>query len=107
MATAQALAMDTNKSMIVELMETLDHTADRIVADGTPSRSRTLQAMADATQDVCPGAAAALVDWNGAEIARLRAFGIVHGVVLRDLSANAQHHLARQLIGESAHKLAA
>ena len=32
---------------------------------------------------VCPGAAAALVDWGGAEIARLRAFGIVHGVVLR------------------------
>jgi hypothetical protein len=107
MATTQALGMDTNKSMIVELMETLDRTADRIVADGSPSRSRTLQAMADATRDVCPGAAAALVDWNGAEIARLRAFGIVHGVVLRRLSANAQNHLLRQLTGELAHELAA
>ena len=99
--------MDTNKSMIVELMETLDRTADRIVAEGTPARSRTLQAMADATRRICPGAAAALVDWDGSEIARLRAFGIVHGVVLRELSANTQNHLVRQLTGESAHELAA
>ena len=34
-----------------------------------------------------PGAAEALVDWGGSEIARLRAFGIVHGVVVRDLGS--------------------
>ena len=41
--------------------------------------------MADAVRRVSPGAASALVDWDGAEIARLRAFGIVHGIVVRDL----------------------
>jgi hypothetical protein len=88
-------------------MEILDRTAHRIVAEGTPSRSRTLQAMSAATVEVCPGAAAALVDWDGSEIARLRAFGIVHGVVLRHLSTDTQQHLLKQLVGASSHELAA
>ncbi len=91
----------------MELTEILDRTAHRVVAAGTASRSRTLQAMAAATHDECPGAAAALVDWEGSEIARLRAFGIVHGVVLRDLSTDAQQHLLRQLAGTARHELAA
>ena len=99
--------METNQSTIIELIDTLDRTAHRIVDDGTRTASWTLQAMAAATQDVCPGAAAALVDWDGSEVARLRAFGIVHGVVLRDLPADAQHHLLSQLVGASAHELAA
>ena len=99
--------MDTNKSTLTELAEVLDRTAYRVVDDGTPSRSETLEAMAAATRGFCPGAAAALVDWNGSEIARLRAFGIVHGVVLCDLSADAQQHLLRQLVGVSVHELAA
>ena len=107
MSTAQASVMDTDKSMIVELIEILDRTADRVVDDGTPTRSRTLQAMAAATRDLCPGAAAALIDWDGSEIARLRAFGIVHGVVLRDLSASTQQDLLRQLVRASTHELAA
>jgi hypothetical protein len=99
--------MDTDRSTIMELMEILDRTAHRIVDDGTRTRSRTLEAMAAATQDVCPGAAAALVDWDGSEIARLRAFGIVHGLVLRDLPAYSQQQLLRQLVGPAAHELAA
>ena len=91
----------------MELMEILDRTAHRIVANGTPTEARTLQAMAAATQDVCSGAAAALVDWKGSEIARLRAFGIVHGVVLRDLPAHMQQLLLIQLVSASAHELAA
>ncbi len=47
------------------------------------TESRILEAMSAAAGEVCPGAAAALVDWSGSEIARLRAFGVVHGVVLR------------------------
>ena len=105
--TAQASVMDTDKSTIAELMETLDRTAFCIVDEGTRTRSRTLQAMAAATRDLCPGAAAALVDWDGSEIARLRAFGIVHGVVLRDLPANTQKRLLRQLVRASTHELAA
>lgn len=65
----------------MELNEILNRTADCIVADGTRAESRTLQAMEAAARDLCPGAAAALVDWNGTEIARLRAFGIVPGEV--------------------------
>ena len=99
--------MDTDKNTIADLMEILDRTAHRIVDDGTRTRSRTLEAMAAATRDLCPGAAAALVDWGGSEIARLRAFGIVHGVVLRDLLANTQHQLLRELVRAATHELAA
>ena len=99
--------MDTNQSTITELTDILDRTAHRIVDHGTRTKSRTLQAMAAATQDMCPGAAAALVDGAGSEIARLRAFGIVHGVVLRDLPADAQRLLLSQLVGHLAHELAA
>ncbi len=99
--------MDTDESTITELMDMLDRTADRIVAGGTRTRSRTLRAMEAATRALCPGAAAALVDWNGSEIARLRAFGIVHGVVLRDLPTHAQERLLKQLVHAARHELAA
>ena len=99
--------MDTHKNTIAELMEILDRTAYRIVGDGTRTRSRTLEAMAAATRELRPGAAAALVDWDGSEIARLRAFGIVHGVVLRHLPANRQLDLLTQLLRVSTHELAA
>lgn len=91
----------------MNLSNILNRTADRIVTDGTAIESRTLEALAAATRDLCPGAAAALVDWNGSEIARLRAFGIVHGVVLGELPAGARTHLMAQLAGVSAHELAA
>ena len=60
---------------------------------------RVLEAMADASQEACPGAAAALVDWNGSEIARLRAFGIVHGVVLEVLGPLGRSVLLEQVLG--------
>lgn len=85
----------------MELDEILNRTADRIVADGTQSEWRILQAMASAARNLNPGAAAALVDWNGSEVARLRAFGIIHGVLLRDIPANAQFQLQVQLPGTS------
>lgn len=91
----------------MELREILDGTADRVVADGTHAESWALQMMEAAARDLCPGAAAALIDWDGSEIARLRAFGIVHGVLLRELPATAQTQLASQLVGVSAHELAA
>ncbi len=73
--------------------------AERIVENGTPSEARALQALAAASRDVCPGAAAALVDWSGSEIARLRAFGIVHGVVLRALGPGVRSTLLEQVLG--------
>ena len=85
----------------MELNELLNRTADHIVADGTQTESLTLQAMASAAVDLNQGAAAALVDWNGSEIARLRAFGIVHGVLLRELPDSAQAELLTHLLDTS------
>lgn len=85
----------------MELNELLNRTADHIVADGTHAESLTLQAMASAVLDVNRGAATALVDWNGSEIARLRAFGIVHGVLLRELGDSARAELLTHLLGTS------
>lgn len=91
----------------MELMEILDRTADRIVSEGTHAESWTLHVMEAAARDLCPGAAAALIDWDGSEIARLRAFGIVHGTLLRELPATTQAQLAMRLVGDSVHELAA
>lgn len=91
----------------MELKEILDRTADRVVAHGTRAESLALRVMETAARELCPGAAAALIDWNGSEVARLRAFGIVHGVLLRDLSADTQTRLAVQLADASVHDLAA
>lgn len=66
----------------VDLARVLDEVAQRVVDHGTRSEARILHAMAGAARRARPGAAAALVDWQGAEVARLRAFGVVHGVVL-------------------------
>jgi hypothetical protein len=57
----------------------------------------TLGAMSAATAHLSPGAAAALVDWEGSEPARLRAFGVVHGVVLREVNAHGRSRLLAQL----------
>ena len=91
----------------MELKEILDRIADRVAADGTRSESLALRMMESAARALCPGAAAALIDWNGSEVARLRAFGIVHGVLLRDLSAATQTQLALQVAAASVHELAA
>ncbi|WP_457962612.1 hypothetical protein M1E17_13820 [Arthrobacter sp. D1-29] len=91
----------------MELNEILNHTADRVVAEGTYAAARTLEAMASAAGTLSPGAAAALVDWAGPEVARLRAFGLVHGLLLRELPAPAQAQLAAQLVAPSALVLAA
>lgn len=77
----------------------LDETAERIVESGTRTESTTLCAMSAATGHLAPGAAAALVDWDGSEPARLRAFGIVHGVVLRGLGARDRSLLLAQIAG--------
>ncbi|MET1058783.1 MAG: hypothetical protein ABWX84_04270 [Nocardioides sp.] len=73
--------------------------AERIVEHGTASEARLLRHLSGAVRSVTPGAAAALVDWNGAEVARQRAFGVVHGVVLADLDLQAQTALLDEILG--------
>ncbi len=53
-----------------------DHLAHRIVADGTKAHRSALAALAEAVREIAPGAAAALVDWDATEVARLRAYGV-------------------------------
>ena len=69
----------------MELNDLLTSTAYRIDAEGTRSQSRILSILAAAVSRIAPGAAAALVDWDGTEIARQRAFGLVHGIVMHEL----------------------
>lgn len=93
MPLPEAFGMETNPKTTEELNTFLSLTAERIVGAGTGAERRTLEAMADAARLVAPGAAAALDDWGGSEIARLRAFGIVHGVLIRELGTAEQAEL--------------
>jgi hypothetical protein len=63
----------------------LDDVAVRVASSGTRTERRVLHAMSDVAAPVAPGAAAALVDWGGTEVSRLRAFGVVHRLVVEEL----------------------
>lgn len=82
-----------------QLDAVLGEVAARIAEHGTRSEAPILEAMAEAVDEASPGPAAALVDWNGAEVARLRAFGVVHGVVLSALDPYAQAFLVGLILG--------
>jgi hypothetical protein len=69
----------------VELAQVLDEAAHRVAELGTGSERRVLEAMAEVAAQSAPGAAAALVDPQGSEASRLRAFGVVHTHVLEAL----------------------
>lgn len=99
--------MNTNWNTTAELTAFLGLVAEHIVADGTQAERRTLDRMASEARRIAPGAADALDDWQGSEVARLRAFGIVHGVLVRELPAPAQAGLLAQLKPSSALVLAA
>ncbi len=75
----------------------LDRVAQQIVEHGTSTEARVLEELSASALQFSPGAAAALVDWNGSEIARLRAYGIVHGVVLEALGPYQQSVLLARL----------
>jgi len=83
----------------VELARLLADVAEKVAERGTGSQRRVLAEMAAATRSVAPGAAAALVDRDGSEVARLRAFGRLHGVVLNELTEPQQHRLLERLRG--------
>ena len=77
----------------------LDDVALRITASGTRTERRALHAMADVSSSVAPGAATALVDWGGTEISRLRAFGVLHWLLVEELGIerNGRRDLQRPL----------
>ena len=66
----------------VELAQVLEEAAHHVAEQGTSSERRLLEAMSEVAAQSAPGAAAALVDRDGTEASRLRAFGLVHSHVL-------------------------
>ena len=95
--------VDTRPPELVaeELARLLAGIAERIAEEGTATERRDLEALADATRWTAPGAAAALVDWAGTETARLRAYGVLHGVVLGLLADEDRRWLLERLGGDS------
>ena len=78
-----ALAMAAPvRSPTVELAHVLDEAAHRIASQRTDAEHRLLGAVAEVAAPSEPGAAAALVDWDGSEASRLRAFGLLHSHLL-------------------------
>ncbi len=83
----------------------LDGIAQRIAEQGTATERVALLAVHDTARWSAPGASAALVDWEGSETARLRAFGVLHGVVLGALGPEDRAWLLERLRGGTAHEL--
>jgi hypothetical protein len=82
----------------------LEALAERIAEGGTGTERVALRAVHDAVRWTAPGAAAALVDEDGSEPMRLRAFGVAHGVVLGVLGHEDQVWLLERLRGRSAER---
>lgn len=68
----------------MELQSSLTNIAHAIAEHGTRAQSSTLEVLAAAIRSTNPGVADALVDWDGTEVARLRAFGIAHGILRQE-----------------------
>lgn len=67
------------------LAHVLEEAAHRVAEQGTSTERRLLEAMSEVAAQSAPGAAAALVDPDGTETSRLRAFGLVHSHLLNVL----------------------
>ena len=84
----------------VELAQRLDEAAHRIAEHGTSGEGRLLAAMAKVAAASAPGAAAALVDPEGTEVSRQRAYGVVHAHLVTSLGPREHERLLALLDGE-------
>src|SRR4051794_11281110 len=91
-------------SRSVELAQVLDRAAHRLAEKGTFADRHLLEAMSRVAAPSAPGAAAALVDPHGTEIARLRAFGLVHAHLLGALGPLEHARLLDLLDGAAAER---
>jgi len=78
------------------LQEMLATIAENIAEHGTRMEAQALTALAAAVRDTQPGAASALSDWDGAEVARLRAFAVIHITVVA-ADADRQRSIAQSV----------
>ena len=72
------------RDTIMELKLTYDRLADVIMSFGTTAVREELNALAAHVRRDQPGAAAALTDWEGSEIARERAFAVIRNQQVRE-----------------------
>lgn len=72
----------------IDLTAVLEELAHAIAEDGVAGREAQIEFLAAEARDEAPSAAAVLIDPNAAEIVRQRAFGIVHGVLVRQVRAD-------------------
>ncbi len=84
----------------------LDRLGGALSAHGTITECHALEVMASVLRASNPGTASALVDWSGAEVARLRAFGAAHGMLLARLDDDGRADLVAAMVGSVEHVLA-
>lgn len=65
--------------MTIEIIHS--HLGHRLAVDGTWAHRVELEQLAEVARPFAPGAAEALVDWDGAETARLRAYAVIRNAV--------------------------
>jgi hypothetical protein len=75
----------------MELKLTFDRLADAILTFGTTAVRKELTEIAAQVRDEQPGAAAALIDWEGSEIARERAFAVIRNQQVREEASYRLH----------------
>jgi len=71
-----------------DIRSIMNDLAFEISEHGTARHARSLEILADLTRSVAPGASDALVDWTGTEVARQRAFAMVHRAVNYQLNSD-------------------
>ncbi len=84
----------------IDLTTVLDDLAHSIADNGIAGHLGEIEYLAAEARDEAPSAAAVLVDPNAAEIVRQRAFGIVHGVLVRQVRADRSLATATRRISE-------
>ncbi|SEJ70670.1 hypothetical protein [Demequina mangrovi] len=78
----------------------------RIAEEGTERHRAALENLAASVKGFAPGAAAALVDWTGSEVSRLRAWAVARSALLERI-ADTQAELESATAGRGAFRLTA
>lgn len=106
-AGVDPLVITTTQETDMNLETRMNEMAHQVVEQGTESAREHLETIAAFITGRAPGAAAALIDWDGAEIVRARAFGRAAGVIINDLEVWEQNALVDELTGAPALALVA
>ncbi|QKJ18721.1 hypothetical protein [Microbacterium hominis] len=84
----------------IDLAVVLEDLAYAVAEHGTAAHRGELEFLAVEAHDDAPAAADALVDWTANEVTRLRAFGLVHGAILRQMHADRSMETSMRRVSE-------